>query len=131
MPSFRNFTKSTMPPAYWNTSVRGLPSASVTRSSYSTILRPLLRNAISRKRFARVSKSYTVVSVKISGSGQNDTVVPLPRFVGPTSRSFSDVLPWSKPMKYSLPSLRTCTSTREDSAFTTETPTPCRPPDTL
>ena len=49
----------------------------------------------------------------------------------PTSRSFSAVLPWSKEMSYCTPSLNTLTSTREDSAFTTDTPTPCRPPDTL
>ena len=61
MPSFRYFTKSTMPPAYWNVSVRGSGAASLTadpgfaRSSCSTILRPLFRNAISRKRLASVS----------------------------------------------------------------------------
>ena len=48
-----------MPPAYWNTSVRGSGAASLTaapgfaRSSCSTIFRPLFRKAISRKRLGQ------------------------------------------------------------------------------
>ena len=55
LPSFKNFTKSTMPPMAWKTSVRGLPSASVMRSSVRMIFKPRFRKAISRKRAARVS----------------------------------------------------------------------------
>ena len=61
LPSFRNFTKSTMPPAYWNTSVRGSGARSdsvlpgFARSSCRMIFRPLFKNAISRKRLASVS----------------------------------------------------------------------------
>ena len=64
------------------------------------------------------------------GSGQKVVLVPVP-FAEPTFASFSDVLPWSKAILYSPPSRFTNTSTREDSALTTETPTPCKPPDTL
>ena len=71
-----------------------------------------------------------VVSVKISGSGQKVVLVPVP-FALPISWSLVAVLPWSKSMAYSLPSRLTHTSTRVESAFTTDTPTPCRPPDTL
>ena len=61
--------------------------------------------------------------VKISGSGQNVTVVPF--FLDfPISCSFSTVLPRSNEISYSLPSRRTSTTTRFDSAFTTDTPTP-------
>ena len=41
------------------------------------------------------------------------------------------VSPRSKSISYSSPSRRTLTRVISESAFTTETPTPCRPPDVL
>ena len=38
-------------------------------------------------------------------------------------------LPRVKAWRHSKPSFQAVTSTRSDSAFTTETPTPCRPPE--
>ena len=66
---------------------------------------------------------------KISVSGQNVIVVPVswaaaPRTSGPigSPRSYA----WVQ----TYPSLRTSTSSIIDRAFTTDTPTPCRPPET-
>ena len=67
----RNFTNSVMPPL-----ARYSADLSV-RSSYRWIVRPLLRNASSRRREATVSHTYSVFS-KIVGSGWKRTVVPLP-----------------------------------------------------
>ena len=39
--------------------------------------------------------------------------------------------PFSNSIKYSLPSLNIVNSNFSDKAFTTETPTPCKPPETL
>ena len=41
------------------------------------------------------------------------------------------VFPFSKEIKYSFPSLNIVNSSFTERAFTTETPTPCNPPDTL
>ena len=49
----------------------------------------------------------------------------------PISARSSSGLPIVKDCVYSLPPVFTSTLSRVDSAFTTETPTPCRPPDTL
>ncbi len=66
---------------------------------------------------------------KKPGSGQKRTVVPVwPRLAVPTASSFENTLPFLKPMFHSLPSRRTLHSRCFESALTTETPTPCRPP---
>ena len=39
--------------------------------------------------------------------------------------------PFANSIKYSLPSLNIVNSNFSDKAFTTETPTPCKPPETL
>ena len=69
---------------------------------------------------------------KYAGSGQNRTVVPvfaLPTW--PTTSSFEVGRPLRKPMLYSLPPRRTQHSRFFDSALTTDTPTPCRPPENV
>src|SRR5437773_6212549 len=70
------------------------------------------------------------LEVKIFVSGLNQTVVPVP-FALPMTSSFSVVLPRSNAMWCRLPSRSTHTSSFSDSAFTTDTPTPCNPPETL
>ena len=60
-----------MPPSYWN-STRLPPE----RSSVSEILRPRVRNAVSRRRCSRIEKSKSRLS-KISASGRKLMVVPV------------------------------------------------------
>ena len=69
------------------------------------------------------------VSVKISGSGQNVTIVPV-LVVGFPFRSLPTALPRSNSIVQVNPSRATSTVSRRESALTTETPTPCRPPET-
>ena len=76
-----------------------------------------------------VAKSKRV-SVKMLSSGRNQTVVPVP-FTLPITSSFFFVSPLSNAMWCFLPSRSTHTSSFFDSAFTTDTPTPCNPPETL
>ena len=68
----------------------------------------------------------------IVASGQKVTVVPVrPRGASPTTFSFSATLPPSaKAIWWRLPSRSTSTTSFDDRALTTETPTPCRPPET-
>ena len=69
---------------------------------------------------------------KYAGSGQKRTVVPvlfLP--TSPTTSSFEWTFPLRKEMLYSLPPRRTQHSRCLESAFTTDTPTPCNPPENL
>lgn len=66
---------------------------------------------------------------KMSGSAQKVTVVPVSSVA-----SCCDSGAVGAPTLYSWvqrwPSVRISTARRVDSAFTTETPTPCRPPET-
>ena len=74
--------------------------------------------------------SENATESKNFGSGQKRTVVPLtPRLALPTTSSLETVRPSLKEMLYSLPSRRTQQSRFFDSALTTDTPTPCRPPE--
>ena len=67
---------------------------------------------------------------KYRGSGQKRIVVPVFRRPdGPITASSSTFSPPSKAIAYSLPPRLTRTSRRLDSALTTETPTPCSPPE--
>ena len=93
---------------------------------------PAFRKLSSRRRFSSVSKSYTVVSLNISGSGLNVTRVPVTlgstvpmHFSGPSGS------PRRKVCSYSRPSRRTLTVSHSEQALTTDAPTPCRPPATL
>ncbi len=66
-------------------------------------------------------------------SGQKVTVVPVrPRGASPTTSSLLvGTPPLAKVIWWCLPSRSTSTMSLVDRAFTTDTPTPCRPPDTL
>ena len=49
----------------------------------------------------------------------------------PVTFSGASELPWVKLISWTLPSRRIFSLSQDDSALTTETPTPCRPPETL
>ena len=74
----------------------------------------------------------TSVDSKYVGLGLNFIEVPV--FLNPTSptslRSLA-LSPLLKDISYSFESLLTVTSSLSDKAFTTETPTPCKPPEKL
>src|SRR5690606_20184591 len=100
----------------------GFSTSSVTSS-------PGHSTAFARRRcFKRDSEN--VGESKYFGSGQKRTVVPV-LFFGtlPTTSSLPLRSPPTKLMLYSLPSRRIQTSRFFDSALTTDTPTPCRPPE--
>src|SRR5580704_18056561 len=131
LPRLRCLINSAMPPLYLNCAVLGSPVfGSVVRSSVSVISRPLFRNANSRKRWASVSKLYSV-TVKMLLSGTKCTFVPRLVF---TSPAFFSLLVGS-PLEYVCsqvkPSRQISRSSSSLSAFTQETPTPCSPPETL
>jgi hypothetical protein len=73
------------------------------------------------------------VSSKIVGSGQNVTMVPVrPRGAGPTISSGPFGLPPStNSSRWRFPSRSISSNNRVDNAFTIDTPTPWRPPETL
>ncbi len=122
--SFRWRTKSSIPPSYWKLTLLVCP-----RSSTSSIFRPRVRKAVSRRRSARVAKSKSISS-KISRSGRKVILVPVALVALPFLKSAAG---W--PRSYSWlqewPSLEISSSSRSESALTTETPTPCSPPETL
>ncbi len=126
LPELRNFTNETMPPSYLNSCA--LPVASGL-SSASEMRSPLFRKASSRSLFESMSKLNSVVS-NISASGLKVTFVPLPS-AGPTISSGATGLPLRKLCLNRVPSRTTSTSSHSESAFTTLTPTPWRPPETL
>ncbi len=69
--------------------------------------------------------------VKVAVDGTKEMRVPVLPPASPTAFSGASGTPWAKRMKYSLPARQMVISSLEESAFTTDTPTPCRPPDTL
>ena len=73
------------------------------------------------------------VSSKTPGSGQKVTIVPRrPRGEGPAVSSFPlGFPPLANSIRWRVPSRSISSTSRRDSAFTTDTPTPCSPPDTL
>ena len=76
--------------------------------------------------------SETSALSKKDGSGQKRMRVPvLLRPTSPTTSSFEWTFPFLNAMLYSLPPRLTQHSRCFDSALTTETPTPCRPPANL
>ena len=91
---------------------------------------PELRNASSRSRCSSVAKSNSVM-VKVFFDGRNVTSVPRLSCAAPTTASGATASPSRNSMKCSLPSRQMVSLSQADSALTTETPTPCRPPDTL
>lgn len=66
---------------------------------------------------------------KIVESAQNVMAVPVSSVASPLISSYAGLV-FSNRWFHVKPSVLTSTSTALDSAFTTEMPTPCRPPDT-
>src|SRR5690242_3174551 len=91
---------------------------------------PLVRYADCRNRWLIVSKEYSVVS-NIVGSAMKDVVVPRREPCGPILRTPDFGLPRSYSCIQTLPSRAVSTRIDDDSALTTLTPTPWRPPETL
>lgn len=78
-----------------------------------------------------VSQSNSIPVVKITVSGRKQTEVPVrASLIGFDVSSVAGV-PRSKRWEYSFLSRKTVTSNHSDKALTTETPTPCKPPETL
>ncbi len=80
-------------------------------------------------RFLSTAYSNWLTS-KISSSGRKRTRVPVD-WDSPTTSTPVTGLPRSYFWRQSLPSRLTVTSRNSDRALTTDTPTPCRPPETL
>ena len=91
---------------------------------------PEFRNASSRRRCSSVAKSNSIM-VKVSVEGRKLTSVPRLPPASPTTFSGATATPSWNSMKCSLPSRQMVSFSQVDSAFTTDTPTPCRPPETL
>ena len=91
---------------------------------------PEFRNASSRRRCSSVAKSNSTM-VKVLGEGRNVTSVPRLSFASPTAFSGATATPSRNSMKCSLPSRQMVSLSQVDSALTTDTPTPCSPPETL
>ncbi len=91
---------------------------------------PELRKASSRRRCSSVAKSNSTI-VKVCVDGRNVTAVPRLPPASPVTASGATASPCENSMKCSLPSRQIESLSQVDSALTTETPTPCSPPDTL
>ena len=109
------------------------------RWSRQTMRSPSVRKAISRRRRHKVSKSKWRWE-KMSAEGRKVIFVPLSLCGKPLpldsevelrSLSGSKLLPSLKDMQNLRPPRHTVRSSDCESALTTETPTPCKPPDTL
>ena len=114
------------------------------------MVRPGTRNAVWRARASRFSQEKPSVDGKIWKSAQKRTRVPVWDFftlptvlrVEPSTKGVKGELgvrcfessnspgsPRRKHISWVLPPRSTCTSRRADRAFTTEAPTPWRPPE--
>ncbi len=93
------------------------------------IATPGIRNESSRRRCESCSK-WNSVTEKISGSGQNVIFVPV-FFDVPVEAIGATGTPRAYACCQTLPSRRISASSRSERAFTTETPTPWSPPETL
>jgi len=82
--------------------------------------------ASSRSRISSGSKRS--FSPKMSASGVKVMIVPVPR-PGPVEWSFEVGLPREKVWTHFLDSRLTSATSLLERAFTTELPTPCRPPE--
>src|SRR3954451_18608897 len=96
----------------------------------SVIHTPFVRYADSRIRWAIVSNEESVVS-HISGSARKDVFVPRRSPCGPTRWTGPVGLPRWYSWAQTLPSRDVSTRSHSESALTTLTPTPWRPPETL
>ena len=69
---------------------------------------------------------------KISEDAWKVTLLPVSKLsISFTRKSGATGTPFSKRIFHSALSLQIVNSNHEDNAFTTETPTPCKPPETL
>ena len=100
------------------------------RSSMRVIQTFLVRYADSRRRWLMRSNEYSMVS-NISGSAMKLVVVPRRVPCGPIFLTGVFGLPRSYSCAQTNPSRADSTRIHDESALTTLTPTPCRPPDTL
>src|SRR5690349_19680776 len=110
--------------------VKNHSSFSLVASFSKVILRPGHNTALALRLCLSCGTENLSLSKNL-GSGQNRTVVPVLRWPTlPTTSSLDEIFPSLNPMLYSLPLRLIQHSSCFDSAFTTDTPTPCRPPDT-
>ena len=90
---------------------------------------PLFKKASSLILFSRI-EGLNLIDEKTSLDAKK--VILVPRFlVCPIFFNGLIDFPFSNLISYSFPSLKILNSSFSDRAFTTETPTPCKPPDTL
>src|SRR5699024_12006288 len=100
-------------------------------SSVKVIFTPFNKKADSLNLSAKVLKLYFVVE-KILASGLEVTFVPLLRLALPILRKVpTGCPPLTKFSSYSIPSQTVFKVNIEESALTTEAPTPCNPPEVL
>src|SRR6185503_20105381 len=104
---------------------------SLVASSSSVTLRPGHSTALARRTCFKCD-SRNLGESKYLVSGQKRTTVPV-RDLGAAPTFFSGPVrsPCLKVIAYSVASRYTVTSSLLDSALTTDTPTPCRPPENL
>ncbi len=131
--ALRCLTKSMMPPLY----LYVVLVAGSVRSSVKRISRPLFKKAMICMR-STIVWARNSVSSKTEASGQKVTVVPVlgspvlrSLGAGPVAVTFRLTLPpFSNSASQCWPSRSTSSTRRVDRAFTTEIPTPWRPPET-
>ena len=120
------FTNSLTPPSYERVTLFSFSSL----RSANSIITPEFKNANSLNRCSKVLKSYFIF-VNVSSEAQNLTSVPFLSPAGPTFFKGLVVSPLQNSTKCSESSLQILSSSLDDSALTTDTPTPCKPPETL
>ncbi len=142
-PGASSAQNSPIPPSNWNTSSCGSPGS---RSSTILMVSPGTRYAVWPARWASASRLHWASRTNTCGSGQNRILVPVTFFA--TRRTFvrpfrclkaaagpgpanSPGTPRRKLAAHSCPSRSTFTSSRTASAFTTDAPTPCSPPEAV
>ena len=123
--SSRNSTNSTIPPSNLNSTLLGFFWV----RSVNIILIPLFKKASSLILFCKVKK-LNLFKENISLDGKNFISVPV-FFDLPTTFKGDFASPFLNSIKCFFPSLSIVSSSFSDNAFTTETPTPCKPPETL
>ena len=89
----------------------------------------MFKNANSRILFCKTVE-LNLVEEKISFDGKNTILVPV-FFVFPISFKGFKEFPSLKVIEYSLLFLKILRSNFSERALTTDTPTPCKPPETL
>ena len=90
---------------------------------------PLFKNANSLILFSRID-ALNLIEENISFEGKKLILVPF-FFVFPIFFNGLTASPSLNSILYSFPSLKIFNSNFSDNALTTETPTPCKPPETL